>query len=345
MEQLYEKYKDRGGKMAPEIRLLFMIIMSAVTFHLSQTLFGPGGMKDAINNNPNIINQMLKGLMGGQDKSNSGEPIEARSAPPNSKAVLDLLKKKRQSNTQTDTHTATATTETNKSQSKHHEISQKELELDRERKMVADQKKQLEIESKRREDMYNIQMEKMKQHHAQITKQSQHDQQVRQSQHEQQLRQMRHDQQTRQQNLIQNNRSDHTQKTQSLEEINLFENIGSNLGTDLGSNIDLDIGPDFGSDLGSDFGSDLGPDPKINSRRKKASTNRTHSEKSDGWLESLDESSEIDITDIYKSNDNKHNSKKHKRSPINSAKRHSANSASDGLSTISRKNKASVMKL
>ncbi len=65
LEELYEKYKDRGGKMAPEIRLLFMIIMSGVTFHLIQTLFGSAGLGNTLQNNPNMLNKLLGSLMNG----------------------------------------------------------------------------------------------------------------------------------------------------------------------------------------------------------------------------------------------------------------------------------------
>lgn len=91
LEELYEKYKDRGGKMAPEIKLVFLIIMSGVTYHLSQTLFGSGGLNDTIEKNPNILNKLLGGLMkgggifGGDDKQ--------KTAIPNNKDILENIRK------------------------------------------------------------------------------------------------------------------------------------------------------------------------------------------------------------------------------------------------------------
>ena len=63
--ELYEKYKNNDGKMTPENRLLFMIIMSGITFHLSQKLFGSSAMNETIQNNPNILNNLLGRLMKG----------------------------------------------------------------------------------------------------------------------------------------------------------------------------------------------------------------------------------------------------------------------------------------
>ena len=64
LEELYEKYKDKGGKMAPEIKLLFMIIMSGVTYHLSQTLFSADGLSQTLNKKSKCfepINERING--------------------------------------------------------------------------------------------------------------------------------------------------------------------------------------------------------------------------------------------------------------------------------------------
>src|SRR3984885_14603272 len=89
LEELYEKYKDRGGKFSPELRLLFMIILSGVTFHISQTLFGINGTNDAIKKNPNVINKLLSGLMNG---GLNRESNEVKNIPSNSKDLLKSIK-------------------------------------------------------------------------------------------------------------------------------------------------------------------------------------------------------------------------------------------------------------
>ena len=97
IEELYEKYKDKGGKMAPEIRLLFMIIMSGVTYHLSQALFGAGGLGNTIKNNPNILNKLLGGLMkpNTNTNTNNGTNTERPSAPTD-KNILDAVRRHNQ---------------------------------------------------------------------------------------------------------------------------------------------------------------------------------------------------------------------------------------------------------
>ncbi len=100
LEEIYEKYKHVGGKMAPELKLLFMIILSGVTFHLSQTLFGSATLGNVVQNNPNIINQLMGGLMkggignllgGGGDKN---EPVpEEKPAPHSNNDILNNIRK------------------------------------------------------------------------------------------------------------------------------------------------------------------------------------------------------------------------------------------------------------
>jgi len=92
LEEIYEKYKDKGGKMAPEIRLLFMIIMSGITYHLSHVLFSSTGFSDTIKNNPSLINKFLNGFMK-NGTNNDQEPAEARKGPaPNKKDILAAVR-------------------------------------------------------------------------------------------------------------------------------------------------------------------------------------------------------------------------------------------------------------
>lgn len=93
LEELYEKYRDKGGKMAPEMRLLFMIIMSGVTFHLSQTLFGAGGLGETVTRNPNIISKIMGGLMKGNNAMFTDKPVTEAGNPPNNEAILDKIRK------------------------------------------------------------------------------------------------------------------------------------------------------------------------------------------------------------------------------------------------------------
>lgn len=67
--ELYDKYRDKGGKMAPEIKLLLMLSSSAVQFHLSKTIFSSPPLGDALKNNPQLFNK----LMGKNDKQQDYE--------------------------------------------------------------------------------------------------------------------------------------------------------------------------------------------------------------------------------------------------------------------------------
>ena len=156
IEEIYEKYKDKGGKMAPEIRLLFMIIMSGVTYHLSQALFGPSGMADAVKDNPNMLNKLLSGFMKGNNTEH--EPAEAKEAPHDNKSILDALRKHKQ-NKQTDarsdipisTDTTTETTTNNDA-----------LAHEREKRLLAEQRAQFENMLRKQNEMHTAQLEQLR---------------------------------------------------------------------------------------------------------------------------------------------------------------------------------------
>lgn len=151
LEELYEKYKDRGGKMAPEIRLLFMIIMSGVTYHLSQAMFGSSGIGEAVKNNPNILKNLLGGLMRG---SGNQEGEVAGALPPDNRALLSAIKKHNQSKSETSS-TAELPTESQK---------QKDdaLALEREKRLLAEQKAHFEEQMRKQNEMYMAQLEHLK---------------------------------------------------------------------------------------------------------------------------------------------------------------------------------------
>ena len=63
-EELHEKYKDRA-KMAPELKLLFMVGGSAFMFHLTNTMFKSQlpGMGDIMRQNPDLMKQFANAAM------------------------------------------------------------------------------------------------------------------------------------------------------------------------------------------------------------------------------------------------------------------------------------------
>jgi hypothetical protein len=60
LEELYEKYKGTGKKMAPELKLLYLIIISAAAFHFTKanTSHIPG-LDSVLANNPGLLSKIL----------------------------------------------------------------------------------------------------------------------------------------------------------------------------------------------------------------------------------------------------------------------------------------------
>ena len=156
LEEIYEKYRDRGGKLAPEIRLLFMIIMSGVTYHLSQALFGSDGLNSAIQNNPNVLHKLLGAFMNGKNKKNNdAEPMEARDTPHNDKDILAAIKKHNQSK-----KSEPITSEASARNSEKRDNAT--LAIEREKRLLAEQRAAYETQLRKQNEMYTTQLEQMK---------------------------------------------------------------------------------------------------------------------------------------------------------------------------------------
>lgn len=89
LEEIYEKYKSTGGGMAPEFRLILMIVMSGVTYHISQTLFGADGLGNVMKNNPNVLQSIMKSM---------GNVNVDKNIHPNNTNILAELRKNRTNN-------------------------------------------------------------------------------------------------------------------------------------------------------------------------------------------------------------------------------------------------------
>ena len=109
LEEIYEKYKGTGGKFSPEIRLLFMILMSGVFFHISQTLFGAEGLGKAVQSNPNVMTKIMGGLMGGKagglasmfgGGAGADEPAPSREQAPSHRDTLSMIRLQQQARNQ-----------------------------------------------------------------------------------------------------------------------------------------------------------------------------------------------------------------------------------------------------
>lgn len=173
LEEIYEKYKDKGGKFAPEIRLLFMIILSGVTFHLSQTLFGIGGLKDTLGNNtnPNILNKLLGGLLkGGGIGGNDNEPEEAKQPPPDNKGILDMIRKHKENKMNGTSNTTTEPPPENQKTSNSSNPgttitatnSLELLEVERARRELADKQREFDAQIRQQNEVYKTQFDQLK---------------------------------------------------------------------------------------------------------------------------------------------------------------------------------------
>lgn len=180
LEELYEKYKDRGGNMIPEVRLLLMIVMSALTYHLSNTLFSSEGMQDAVRNNPGVANKILLGITGLNkgNRADMDEPTEAQSAAPNNRKILDLLNKRPKdydlSSDSDDSDSDDNSTSDRKSKKKQKALKES---LQKEKRLLEEQRVQQERLARQQHDRYELEMEKMKHRMEEMMKHEHHLQQ------------------------------------------------------------------------------------------------------------------------------------------------------------------------
>ena len=79
-EELYEKYKHVGRKLAPEIRLIYMLIMSGCAFHFTKSIMNPSNISSLLSKP-----ELLSGLFNNLSKPN-------KSTISSSQKVNDLLK-------------------------------------------------------------------------------------------------------------------------------------------------------------------------------------------------------------------------------------------------------------
>jgi hypothetical protein len=133
MAELYEKYKNSGRKVEPEIKLLFMILVSAGGVHASKTMSKKIGLESVVKNNPELMQKIQGKLTGSLEKKiGKGEVKEAprdpmdiqremyrkmmeeKSKKPQVSNILDKLKNKIPINVDTSKLEETSATETPK---------------------------------------------------------------------------------------------------------------------------------------------------------------------------------------------------------------------------------------
>jgi len=97
-EELYDKYKDKS-KVAPEVRLIMSLGLSAAMCHVTNTMFKSKmpGMDDILRNNPGLKQQFVQAAarevgpgfgnfvgLGGSSRPMASAPAPARQPPPQS---------------------------------------------------------------------------------------------------------------------------------------------------------------------------------------------------------------------------------------------------------------------
>ena len=103
IEEIYEKYKGSGKKMAPELKLFMLIIASASAFHFSKSTFkNLPGVDKILQNNPDLIAKM----MNPQKESSQFMTQQEISLERQKQAILDREKERRQ-NTRAPTNNTT----------------------------------------------------------------------------------------------------------------------------------------------------------------------------------------------------------------------------------------------
>ena len=69
--ELYEKYKGKGKKIEPEIKLMIMLVTSAATFHASKSLGDTiPGLDEVLKNNPELIHKLNRTIAGSKKTEN-----------------------------------------------------------------------------------------------------------------------------------------------------------------------------------------------------------------------------------------------------------------------------------
>lgn len=184
LEEIYDKYKDRGGKFAPEVKLIFMLVLSGVTFHISQALFSNGGLDSTIKNNPNVLNKIIGSFMNGKGGGLNGlgglapaEPAEAQPVNADFMAALKKINQKRNdksdqksetrsdstSNTSSSASNSNSATESDSVSYLQKQIRQNEqIAKEREQKLLAEQRAQFDNQLRKQNEMYLANMDNMR---------------------------------------------------------------------------------------------------------------------------------------------------------------------------------------
>lgn len=144
IEELYDKYSSRGGKMPPEMKLVMKLLIGCISYHVTNQLFGSSGLGDAIKSNPSLISKITGGLTNFNSKQE--EPKEEFKAPPKNKDILEKIKQRNRNKVTTDAPQSELPTTTESRDLREEEIRKQKI-IEQEMKMKA---MELELERTKR---------------------------------------------------------------------------------------------------------------------------------------------------------------------------------------------------
>lgn len=153
IEELYEKYKGPGSGMPPEIRLILLILVSGVSFHISNAMFSGSGLDSVLAANPALAAKAIKSMAGKgvnmltKNKTNSDEPPITKHSP--SKSLIARIKeqnsKKNETTEQATSSVSNRSNESNMSETKKASdelIAEQARMLEDQARLLSDQRKE-----------------------------------------------------------------------------------------------------------------------------------------------------------------------------------------------------------
>jgi hypothetical protein len=93
-EELHDKYKGSGAKMAPELRLLLSLSGSAFMFHLTNSMFKQSNVpdvEDVIRSNPELMKQFQNAAMNKMGANMAQPPLRPSNAPSSSPGIFGMM--------------------------------------------------------------------------------------------------------------------------------------------------------------------------------------------------------------------------------------------------------------
>ena len=183
-EELHEKYNAEGGRMAPELKLILMIAMSAATFHISNAYFGAEGLGEIFKKNPSLMKEFSKNKRLKKDDDEDDDADTETDSPRSHKKanadILDALRNRHQkksgksqksersdsdSESESDSDSASVTTAKSATKFKTKSVSKsvsKSESMEAERKRIAEEcRKEFALELKKVSEAHDIQMKHM----------------------------------------------------------------------------------------------------------------------------------------------------------------------------------------